>query len=40
MKKLLIAILLLTPAHSMAWNAKGHRVIASIAFRQLDEPVR
>jgi hypothetical protein len=42
MRKLSIAVLLLlvTPGPSLAWNAAGHRAIASIACRQLDEPTR
>lgn len=28
------------PGVSSAWNFTGHRIIASIAFRQLDEPTR
>jgi hypothetical protein len=37
--RLITAILIiLTPRTSFAWNYTGHRVIASIAYRQLDEP--
>jgi hypothetical protein len=37
-----LAVLLafLIPAPALAWNAAGHRAIASIAYRQLDEPTR
>ena len=30
----------LTPTVAFAWNPKGHRVIASIAYRQLDDQTR
>src|SRR4051794_30384602 len=40
MKKLLIAILILTPAPSLPSHPKGHPATASIADRQLDEPTR
>jgi hypothetical protein len=40
MLAVLLALLVPAPAPSLAWNAKGHRVIASIAYRQLDEPAR
>ena len=33
-----LALLLASPAH--AWNALGHKVIADIAWQQLDEPTR
>lgn len=37
----LFAILVLvTPTCSFAWNYTGHRVIASIAFRQLDDQTK
>ena len=36
----LLLLLIPTPATSLAWNAKGHRAITSIAYRQLDEPTR
>ncbi len=38
---LITAILVLvSPAASFAWNPTGHRVIASIAYRQLDDQTR
>jgi hypothetical protein len=41
MRRVLAVLLaLLAPAPALAWNAKGHRVIASIAYRRLDEPTR
>lgn len=33
-------LLLALPTASLAWNSTGHRVIASIAYRQLDEDTR
>ena len=33
-------LVLVTPTSSFAWNPKGHRVIASIAYRQLDEQTK
>ena len=33
-------LVLVTPTSSFAWNHKGHRVIASIAYRQLDEQTK
>ena len=33
-------LVLVTPTSSYAWNPKGHRVIASIAYRQLDEQTK
>lgn len=36
----LVALILLSPGVSHAWNYAGHRIIASIAYRQLDEPTR
>jgi hypothetical protein len=33
-------ILLVSPTASFAWNPTGHRVIASIAYRQLDDQTR
>src|SRR5581483_10034748 len=33
-------LLVLAPRVGQAWNSTGHRVIASIAYRQLDEPTR
>jgi hypothetical protein len=35
-----IAILFLTASPAHAWNALGHKVIADIAWQQLDEPTR
>jgi hypothetical protein len=38
---ILIAMLIcLAPCVAQAWNYAGHRVIASIAYRQLDEPTK
>src|SRR4051794_7649334 len=36
----LLALLAPAPAPSLARDAKGHRAIASIGYRQLDEPTR
>jgi hypothetical protein len=33
-------LIILTPRTSFAWNYKGHRVIASIAYRQLDDQTK
>ncbi len=35
-----VALVLAVPTVSHAWNYAGHRVTASIAYRQLDEPTR
>lgn len=37
---LLLSLSLLPAPNARAWNATGHRVVVSIAFRQLDEPTR
>ncbi len=37
---LAVMLILATPGVSRAWSYAGHRVIASIAYRQLDEPTR
>ncbi|QEH37480.1 S1/P1 Nuclease [Aquisphaera giovannonii] len=36
----LAAAVLACPPGALAWNPKGHRVVATIAYRQLDEPTR
>src|SRR6516165_6786572 len=33
-------LIILTPTISFAWNYMGHRVIASIAYRQLDDQTK
>src|SRR5271157_4733067 len=33
-------VIILTPPSSYAWNYTGHRVIASIAYRQLDDQTK
>lgn len=33
-------LILIVPSIARAWNYAGHRVIAAIAYRQLDEPTR
>ena len=33
-------LVLVTPTSSYAWNYTGHRVIASIAYRQLDDQTK
>ena len=33
-------LVLVTPPSSYAWNYTGHRVIASIAYRQLDDQTK
>jgi hypothetical protein len=33
-------LIILTPTTSFAWNYAGHRVIASIAYRQLDDQTK
>ena len=35
-----VLVILGCPAASFAWNYTGHRVIASIAYRQLDDQTR
>ncbi len=35
-----VSVFLVVPSLAHAWNYTGHRVIASIAYRQLDEPTR
>jgi hypothetical protein len=43
MKKLRLitaTLIILTPTTSFAWNYTGHRVIASIAYRQLDDQTK
>jgi hypothetical protein len=35
-----ILLLALLPSKALAWNALGHKVIADIAWQQLDEPTR
>jgi hypothetical protein len=35
-----LCLLLYDPAHSLAWNPAGHRVIGSIAYRQLDDTTK
>lgn len=43
MKKLslvAIALVLLVASHAQAWNSLGHKVVAEIAWRQLDPPTR
>jgi len=35
-----VAVILATPGVSRAWNYTGHRVIASVAYRQLDATTR
>lgn len=37
---LLSLFVLASPSAALAWNPTGHRVIASIAYHQLDEPTR
>ncbi len=37
---LAVALVLAMPANTFGWNYTGHRVIASIAYRRLDEPTR
>lgn len=37
---LAVALVLATPATTFGWNYTGHRIIASIAYRQLDEATR
>ncbi len=36
----LVFVVLAVPSLAQAWNSTGHRVIASIAYRQLDEQTR
>src|SRR5262249_53789720 len=35
-----LVIAAIAPSPSWAWNPAGHRVISTIAYRQLDEPTR
>jgi hypothetical protein len=35
-----VVIVLITPTPSFAWNYAGHRVVASIAYRQLDDQTK
>jgi hypothetical protein len=37
---IVLMALFVVPAPARAWNPTGHRVVASIAYRQLDEPTR
>jgi hypothetical protein len=39
-RSLVIVLICIAPSVAQAWNYAGHRAIASIAYRQLDEPTK